>query len=607
MLRIYVAQCPDSLGCLLVRHYPYPQSKEPNLRSPRRYLTWLGSLQAPTLAGGMGFGIVWMLAQAFSPLVIGKAIDQGIVGADQSALWKWTAVLLGLAVVQAITTTVRHRLAVSNWLQAALRTNELVGVKVATTGESLTNKLSTGEIVTAGSSDAPRIGQLFDVTARLCGSIVAYVVVSFLVAQISVPLGLAVLVGVPALGALLIFIVKPLQERQSAQREATGKMTSVGADTVAGLRVLRGIGGERIFVDRYRQRSQQARLEGNRVAGSVATLEASQLLIAGTFTVAFTWLGAALALGGQISPGQLISLYGFAAFLVSPVRIGAEALNTTIRAVVGSRKVIRILETEPLVRNSGSNGVSNNGIDGGPAGLLDGPPAGSGLLDGTSGVELPSGKLTALVSLNPSLSAEVAKRLGRFDDQASSSVIWGDVPLTSLPVEEVRRRISFSAAEPHLFTGPLRSGLDPHGQHTDARIFDAIKTSSAMDVLDAVDGGLDHEVDEKGRSFSGGQRQRLALARALLTDAEVLLLVEPSSAVDSHTESRIAAGLAEVRGASAEPGHGRTTLVVTASPLMLGVMDAVIYLPENGPPVTGTHADLLTTQPDYKAVVIRSE
>ncbi|XAS66365.1 ABC transporter ATP-binding protein [Micrococcaceae bacterium Sec5.7] len=579
-----------------MRHYPYRSPNGPNLRSPRHFLTWLGAQQAPTLAAGVAFGIVWMLAQAFSPLAIGKAIDEGIVGGDRDALWLWAGVLLCLAVVQAVTATLRHRMAVSNWLQAALRTNELVGIKVSTAGESLTNKLPTGEIVTAGSSDAPRIGQLFDVSARLSGSIVSYVAVSLLVARIYLPLGIGVLIGVPALGALLIFVVKPLQQRQSAQREATGRMTSVGADTVAGLRVLRGIGGERIFVDRYRQRSQEARIEGNRLAGSVATLEGSQLLIAGTFTVLFTWLGASLALNGQITAGQLISLYGFAAFLVSPIRTGSEALNVVIRAVVGSRKVISILETQPLVSD----------------GLLDGPPAGSRLLDGLSGVEVPSGKLTALVSADPALSAGVAKRLGRFDDLASARVSWGGVPVADLPVDEVRRRISYSAAEPHLFTGPLRSGLDPHGRHSDARILEAIRTSSAMDVLDAIDGGLDHEVDEKGRSFSGGQRQRLALARALLTDAEILLLVEPSSAVDSHTEARIAVGLAELRGAGSGSGNatgnpGRTTLVVTASPLMLNVMDAVIYLPEKGSPVTGTHSELLATQPDYKSVVIRSE
>ncbi|MGG5173492.1 ABC transporter transmembrane domain-containing protein [Pseudarthrobacter sp. J1763] len=572
-----------------MRAYPYTTKTPADLRSPRHYLTWLGTLQLSTLVGGLLYGILWMMAQALSPLVIGKAIDAGIVGHNMDALWFWGAVLLGLALLQAVTATLRHRMAVSNFLQAMLRTNQLIGKKVAHSGEALTRTLATGEIVTAASYDAARIGQLFDITARLTGSIVAYLAVSAMVAAIHGPLGLTVLIGVPLLGALLTFVVKPLQKRQAAQREATGKMSAVGADTVAGLRVLRGIGGERIFVDRYRQRSQLSRLEGNRVASSVATLDAAQLLIAGVFSVFFTWIGAGLAVEQQITAGELISLYGFAAFLVSPIRVGSEAINAVIRGMVGSRKVIGILGTKDLVSD----------------GDAAAPIAGSVLRDGASGVELHPGALTALVCADPGLSAAVAKRMGRFDDAESAEVRWGAVPITELPLAAVRSRIAFSPAEPQLFTGPLRHGLDPHGKHQDQAIWEAIELASGADILDAIDGGLDHEVDERGRSFSGGQRQRLALARAVLTEAEVLLLVEPSSAVDAHTEQRIAKGLAEARGGAAQPQH--STLVVTASPLMLGVMDHVIFMPRTGAPVMGSHSELMATQAEYHTVVVRSE
>lgn len=572
-----------------MREYPYTTNSLADLRSPRHYLTWLGGLQITTLLSGFFFGVLSMLAQAVGPFAIGRAIDTGIVAGDAASLWFWAAVILALAALQAATATLRHRLAVSNWLQGALRTIGLIGDKVAHSGEALGRRMPTGEVVTAGSYDSARIGQLFETTARLAGSVVAYLAVSAMVAAIHPPLGLAVLAGVPFLCALLVFVVRPLQERQSAQREATGKMTSIGADTVAGLRVLRGIGGERIFVDRYRQRSQASRREGNRVAAAVSTLDAAQLLIAGIFTVFFTWSGAALAVDKNITPGQLISLFGFAAFLVAPIRTGSESLNAVIRAVVSSRKVVTLLQTVPLVAD----------------GSAESPAPGSVLQDRSTGVELHPGALTALVAADPSRSAAVAKRLGRFDDAESSDVLWGNIPLNSLSVQEVRRRIAFSPAEPQLFTGTLRKGLDPHGRHADARLLDAVRLASGTDILDAVDGALDHEVDEKGRSFSGGQRQRLALARAVLTDAEVLLLVEPSSAVDAHTEARIAQGLAGLRGGDAAAGS--STLVVTSSPLMLGVMDRVIFLPSSGVPVCGSHHELLATEPEYKSVVVRSE
>jgi ABC-type multidrug transport system fused ATPase/permease subunit len=112
--------------------------------------------------------------------------------------------------------------------------------------------------------------------------------------------------------------------------------------------------------------------------------------------------------------------------------------------------------------------------------------------------------------------------------------------------------------------------------------------------------GLDAYVDERGRSFSGGQRQRLVLARALLSDAELLVLVEPTSAVDAHTEARIARRLREARA-------GKTTVIITASPLMLDQTDHVFYVEDGKVVAEGTHRELLRTSPEYKWTVTRGE
>ena len=118
--------------------------------------------------------------------------------------------------------------------------------------------------------------------------------------------------------------------------------------------------------------------------------------------------------------------------------------------------------------------------------------------------------------------------------------------------------------------------------------------------MEALPSGLDSDVEERGRSFSGGQRQRLALTRALLTNAETLVLVEPTSAVDTHTEARIAVRLASARA-------GRTTVVMTSSPLLLDQADAVILLADGKAAARGTHKELMATSPAYKDTVIRGE
>jgi ABC-type multidrug transport system fused ATPase/permease subunit len=227
------------------------------------------------------------------------------------------------------------------------------------------------------------------------------------------------------------------------------------------------------------------------------------------------------------------------------------------------------------------------------------PPHPATLVDGRSGVVVEPGKLTCLVSETPAEAAAIADRLGRFVDDPGATL--GGVRLVDLPVDVVRRRIVLSETDPLLFSGPLRRELDPWGRTgSDEELLAAVAVANAEDVLDALPGGLDAHVEERGRGFSGGQRQRLVLARALLADAEILILVEPTSAVDAHTEARVARRLRRAR-------EGRTTLVVSASPLVLDQADRVVFVSGGRVAAIGGHRELLDTVPAYRDTVTRGE
>jgi ABC-type bacteriocin/lantibiotic exporter with double-glycine peptidase domain len=206
------------------------------------------------------------------------------------------------------------------------------------------------------------------------------------------------------------------------------------------------------------------------------------------------------------------------------------------------------------------------------------------------------GILTALVSADPHNTSAVAHRLGR-TTPGRHGVRWGCTSLDDVPVAAVRERVVVSDTEPHLFSGPLREAL---GGSNDEQRLAAIHVASALDVLEAIEHGLDGELEERGRALSGGQRQRVSLARAILRDPEVLVLVEPTSAVDAHTEARIAERLVAHR-------RGRTTVLVTASPLMLDRADTVLLLEHGVVTASGRHHDLLRSQPAYRDVVLRGE
>ncbi|MEU0314748.1 ABC transporter ATP-binding protein [Nocardioides sp. NPDC006273] len=569
-----------------MRRLPLDHPGVADHRSPGSFLWWMARGQWQTLLGGMFFGVIWMSAQAVMPLVIGRAIDEGVATKDVPALAIYAAILLGVGLVQAVAGIVRHRFAVTNWLTAAYRVVQLVTRQSVRLGSSLPRKVSTGEVAAIGTSDLSHIGQVMDVSARFAGAVVSFFVVAVVLLQTSVTLGLVVLIGVPLVVLLVGPLLSPLQKVSTDQRHLMGELSNTASDIVGGLRVLRGIGGEDVFSARYRRKSQDVRHAGVRVARLQSVLDAMQILLPGLFVVAVVWLGARMAVAGEITAGQLVAFYGYAAFLMLPLRTVVEYANKLIRARVSAKRIIKVLALDP----------DNASLDA----PLPMPPTGSELRDAVAGLRIETGRLTALVSEQPDDTSRLADKLGRMapDDPADRSVTLGGVPLLDLSLEEVRRRIIVSDTGAQLFSGALGEVLDVTGRAGREGAEAAVHTASAEDILEALPDGYGAQVTERGRSLSGGQRQRLTLARVLTVDPEILILVEPTSAVDAHTEARIASRLRTHRA-------GRTTVVTTTSPLLLDTADVVVFLEEGRVAATGTHHELLESCPGYRRVVVR--
>jgi ABC-type multidrug transport system fused ATPase/permease subunit len=193
-------------------------------------------------------------------------------------------------------------------------------------------------------------------------------------------------------------------------------------------------------------------------------------------------------------------------------------------------------------------------------------------------------------------------RIAARDEEAATrewGVRLGGIDLSAARLDDVRRQVLVSDTGSGLFAGTLQDAIDPHGRLTREQAEAALRAANAEDVYDALPEGWQGQLDERGRGLSGGQRQRVVLARALAVDAPILVLVEPTSAVDAHTESRIAERVTALR-------HGRTTVVCTVSPLWLHHADRVVLLQDGEVVADGEHAGLLADDAVYRGVVARS-
>nr|WP_203613042.1 ABC transporter ATP-binding protein [Streptomyces rochei] len=576
-------------------------------------MAWLVRRQWPRCLAGAVLASVWMVLLAATPYLMARAIDHGLTTGDLGALAGWTGALVAAGVFNAWLGIMRHRTMTRVRMDANFRTVKVVVGHAARLGAALRRQVGAGEVVTIGVGDVQTISTSLTAVGPGVGAVVAYACVGGLLLSVSTRLALVVLLGVPLLGVVLGPLMGRLQGREAEYRERQSVLTARIGDLAGGLRVLNGLGGKSLVAEAFRRDSGRLREQGYRVGAVTSWIQALGVGLPMLFLALVTWMGARLAARGQISVGELVSVYGYVVALGWPVAFLIEMGHQLSRGVVAARRVVAFLRLEPEP----------------DTGTRDAPAEPSVLYDPASGVRVRPGRLTALAGARPADAAELIDRLGRY---APSEVTWGDVPLSEVPLAQVRERILVAEAEADLFAGTLRevigvrgrpiegadrgdvglrrAGPTGHDEPADARrplgapshasLARAIRTAAAEDILQSLPDGLETPVAAQARDLSGGQRQRVRLARALFADPEVLLAVEPTSALDAHTEATVARRLRDARA-------GRTTVVACTSPLLLDRADVVHHLVDGKVVATGTHRELLAAEPGYRALVSRED
>ncbi|MFJ9899121.1 ABC transporter ATP-binding protein [Streptomyces sp. NPDC091280] len=557
----------------------YEDPGTPDCRGGWHFLWWLVMRQPGRALSGALLSSVWMVLMAAAPYLMARAVDDGLVPGRLGTLAWWTGALFVVGAVNSWLSIMRHRTMTRVRMDANFRTVKLIVGQAIRLGAVLSRRARAGEVITIGVGDVWTIAQSLTVVGPGFGALVVYGVVAGILLSISAPLAAVVLLGVPVIALLAGPLTRRLQSVETEYRERQSVLTARIGDLAGGLRVLNGLGGKGLFADAFRRDSQRLRAQGYKVGAVASWVQAIGVGLPTLFLAVVTWLAARLAAQGQLSVGELVAVYGYVAVLVGPVAFFVEMAYELSRGVVAARRVVRLLALEP---------ESDTGTTAAPA-----EPA--ALYDPDSGVRVPPGRLTALVGARPGETLAVVDRLGRY---APSRVTWGEVALDAVPLDQVRSRILVADNEADLFAGPLREVVSGRRERSAESVAAAVFAGAADDIVQGLPQGLDSPVAAQGRSLSGGQRQRVRLVRALLAEPEVLLAVEPTSALDAHTEAAVARRLREARS-------GRTTVVTTTSPLVLDQVDTVHYLVDGKVAASGDHRGLLAREPGYRALVAR--
>lgn len=500
----------------------------------------------------------WQACESLVPVLIGVVIDHAITPHDARALVLAVAGLAALFLVLSLSFRFASRASTRAAEQAEHELRSDV-VRAALGPLTPAAGRASGELLSIATSDAGYTARVCVLAPRVCGALVSTAVAAVALLLISLPLGLLVLLGAPVLLVATSRVGAILDHRAENEQRHAAAAAAVATDLVAGLRVLKGIGGERVALARYRSASRRSLEATLRAARAESLYEASTVLLTMLFLALVALVGGRLAAEGAVSVGQLVAAVGLAQFLLGPLWQLSAAGAALARSRASARRLLA---------------VQKNASAPAPTGELPAP------LHGALHVRRPG----YTFALTP------GELVGVVADAGEAGELVDALATTAAGAVLVARHDAW------LF-GPTVGDAVRTPAADDDTVRAALTAADADEILDALPDGARTRLGERGHTLSGGQRQRLLLARALAADPPVLVLHDPTTAVDAATESLIAGRLRRLR-------RDRSTLLVTSSPALLDACDRVLVVTDGRVVAEGTHAGLVSSSTAYRELVL---
>ncbi|MBK3528221.1 ABC transporter ATP-binding protein [Streptomyces sp. MBT67] len=449
--------------------------------------------------------------------------------------------------------------------------------------------LKSGEILTVATEDADQTADIIEVVPLLISSLVAIVVAAVALSLADLRLGLLVMVGTVAILSVLAVMSRRIGASTQEQQARVARAGAKVADLIIGLRPLHGFGGNHAAFGAYREVSTDAKRQAITVARVNGTYAGTALALNAALATAVSLTAGWLAFEGRITIGELVMAVGLAQFIMEPLKMFSEMPKYVMMARASAERMALVLNAPPVTTPGPERPE--------PGGTLEVDGVHHGTLQGVK-FTVAAGEFVAIAAYQPRAAADLAAVLAvNAAPQTYGGVVRvGGREIGDLAIEAVRAHLLVNPYDGEIFAGTLRTNIDPSGSGRE--IAEAVEASMLTDVVALHREGLDHVVRDRGANLSGGQRQRLSLARALAADTDVLVLHDPTTAVDAVTEQLIARNVAKLR-------RGRTTLVLTSSPALLDAADRVLVLDGGVITAEDTHRNLLAGDEAYCLAVAR--
>jgi ATP-binding cassette subfamily B protein len=570
----------------------------PAVASLRRLLPFARPALPALILSAVAALAATLCAVAF-PLVIQVIIDGPIAERNLAGLWAPAAALLALGVVEALLFWVRRMLSARPTMRVEASMRAAIYEHLQRLPVAFHDRWPTGQLMSRAVSDLATIRRFLGFgLVFLFVNLATFVVGVIVLLLLSWQLGLVIAVMAVPLVALCFRYESRYQVLARRSQDQVGDLASMVEESVLGIRILKAFGRSGHYARRFAGAAQGLRATELTKATVVAKLWGSVIVIPEIAFGLTLCLGIIQVAGGTMSAGTLVAFFGVALSLRWPIDSIGWLLAMTNDAASATQRYFEVMNS-PVTITSPARPVRRTAPRRGHLRFeavrfrfADTPADRPDLLRGVD-LDVHPGETIALVGVTGSGKTTLTALVNRLYDATGGRIVLDGTDVRALDLAELRRRIAVAFEEPTLFSASVRENVRlgrPDG--TDDEVWAALRLAQA-DFVAGLPWGLDTRIGEQGLSLSGGQRQRLALARAVIGRPEVLVLDDPLSALDIHTESKVEQALRSVL-------TGTTALVVAHRASTVLLADRVALLADGRITAIGTHADLLATNPDYR-------
>ena len=567
----------------------------------KKLLCYLKEYKKESVLGPL-FKLLEATLELFVPLVVAAIIDTGIGNQDRGYVVKMCLVLVLLGLIGLAFSVTAQYFAAKEAVGFVTTIRHVLFGHIQKLSYAELDTQGTSTLITRMTSDMNQVQNGVNLTLRLLLRSPFVVIGAMVMAfTIDVKAALVFVVGIPALAVVVFGVMLACIPLYRKVQNRLDKVLGLTRENLTGVRVLRAFCKEEEQEAEF-QKQNQTLTDTQKFVGRIsALLNPLTYVIINVAIIALIWIGAIRVDMGIITQGAVVALYNYMSqILTELIKLANLIINITKSVACGNR-IQSVLEVEPSVKD-GAATVSGDGEAGKSAysvvfehaGIRYPDAAQEAVSDITLNVR--PGETIGIIGGTGSGKSSMVNLIPRFYDCSSGAVYVDGRNVCTYGLTELRDKIGVVPQKSVLFAGTIRSNMQwGKPDATDEEIFAALEIAQAKDVVSKKEKGLDTEVEQGGKNFSGGQRQRLTIARALVKQPEILILDDSSSALDFATDAALRMAIGSMK-------HKPTLFIVSQRTSAIQYADKIVVLDDGSVVGIGTHEELMNTCEVYREI-----